>query len=77
MLSLLVGLVVGIFIGYRIFSVYRFCSFLHERCDRCNGSGFELGYENSISDCKNCDGSGYVNKKGFIFALLKLIFKIY
>jgi len=30
-------------------------------CPSCNGSGFELRYENHVVDCTTCEGGGRIN----------------
>lgn len=42
-----------------LLSSYIYTKYCIESCSGCNGSGFELGYENNISDCKYCKGDGY------------------
>lgn len=48
-------------ISYKIgsFSSHIYFTYCVESCPDCNGSGFELGFENTISDCKHCKGDGY------------------
>lgn len=30
-------------------------------CPSCNGSGYELGYENHVNDCSTCQGAGRID----------------
>lgn len=38
---------------------YLYYNYCIEKCYACNGSGFELLFNNDIKDCPECNGYGY------------------